>query len=178
VLKLPAKYGIEDCPPLWRDTREPDHDPWRLRGRGFRVESVCLPFGDLTVAGLDRELIIERKTKNDLVACVGRERERFEKCVTGLLGFRFPYLIVEACWNELEHQSWPGSVSVNAVLGSLTGWQCRGLHVILADDAERAGTIAARICFMHARRAYLQARELFANLRGDETAPCEEATTA
>ena len=40
------------------------------------------------------------------------------------------------------------------------------LPLFYSDDAERAGTIAARICFMHARRAYLQARELFGNLVG------------
>jgi ERCC4-type nuclease len=165
-VKLRAEPRPEDMPPFWLDTREPpDPHPWGPHRRFNRVERVCLPFGDGTMAGFERELIFERKAKSDLVACVGRERDRFEKCVTGLLGYRYPYLVIESNWHELERQSW---------LGSLFSWEARGLRLIRADDADRAGTIMSRICFMHFRRAWKQARELFGNASADDAQ--EEAT--
>ena len=144
--------------PFKLDTREPENHPWRVDP--FLIHRVCLPFGDATLSGFERELIFERKSKNDLVQCVGRERQRFERVVTGLLGHRLPFLIVEAGWTDLENANWPGQVTSNQVLGSLTGWQCRGIHVVLAGDADRAGRIVARICYMVARRGWAQASEL------------------
>jgi DNA excision repair protein ERCC-4 len=167
-VKIPANIPTDQLPPLLLDTREPTDHPWNLHP--FRVERQCLPFGDATLRGFERELIFERKTKTDLVGCVGRERERFEKCITGMLGHRLPFLVIEAGWVELENHSWPGTVTPSQVLGSLIGWQARGIHLIVAGDADRAGKLVAKIAYTVARRAWQQARELLAAVETQEAA--------
>ena len=64
------------------DTRE--QRPWQFP-HCFMTESATLATGDYSVKGLTDEVAIERKSLADLLACVGRERDRFEREVHRLL---------------------------------------------------------------------------------------------
>lgn len=158
-MKLPAAVDTRRFP-FRLDTREPRQHPWNVHP--FPVVRATLPFGDGTLSGFERELVFERKTLTDLVGCCGRSRQRFEKVVTGLLGHRLPFLVVEADWYTVESGGWPGDLKPSHVIGALVGWECRGIHLLMAGSAERAGTLVARICYMHLRRAWDRARDLVA----------------
>src|SRR5205823_8432137 len=94
-MKLPALRslgGLADAEPvLIVDTREQDplefvHLPSRLG---------TLATGDYSVAGLEELFAVERKTIADLVGCcVGESRERFERELHRLRGYRFKRLLV------------------------------------------------------------------------------------
>ena len=121
------------------------------------VEVGTLQSGDYALKGCD-EIRIERKSLPDLVACVGSERERFEREVERLLAFRVRILLIESTWPEIEMGGWRGKVSVESVIGSLLGWQARGLSVHMAVDHDRAGKHAARLLYTVARRRYAELR--------------------
>lgn len=62
------------------DSREQAPFPFRgPRYEGVTVEVGTLSVGDYSLAGLADKVAVERKELSDLVACLGRERERFER---------------------------------------------------------------------------------------------------
>lgn len=117
-----------------------------------------LDTGDYSLLGLDHVVRIERKSLADLLGCVGRERERFDREVQRLLGFPVRVLLVESDWVTIEAGQWRGRVTPSQVVGSLLGWQASGLSVHLVGDHQRAGLHASRLLFTVARRRYRELR--------------------
>lgn len=119
-----------------------------------------LTTGDYSVVGLESVVAIERKSLTDLIGCVGRDRERFDREVQRLLAYPCRALIVESSWGEIEMGQWRGKVPPKAVIGSLLGWIAMGLPVLMADNHERAGQYASRLLYTAARRRWREARTL------------------
>lgn len=130
----------------------------------LRMEVGTLDTGDYAIKGLEHVARVERKSLGDLVACVGRERERFEREVQRLIGFEVRVLVVESTWPAVEMGQWLGKITPEAVIGSLIGWQAAGLSVHMAHDHDRAGKHVARLLYTVARRRYRELRTLAAEL--------------
>lgn len=113
-----------------------------------------LATGDYSVLGLEHVVAVERKSLQDFIACVGRERERFDREVQRLLAYPTRALVIEGYWIDIELQKYRGQVKPAAAIGSLLGWMAQGLPVIMAGDHERAGRYIARMLFTAARRRY------------------------
>ena len=91
-----------------RDTREQKRQDKALGwmfDHGFDPAPVVitrgLPTGDYSLLGLENDVIVERKTLPDLIACLGRERERFENELLRMRGFASAVVIVEALFDEV-----------------------------------------------------------------------------
>jgi len=162
-MKLPAELAIEGITAIC-DTREQmplDLSPLRtIRG--------TLATGDYSVVGLEHVVAIERKSLEDLLHCVGAERERFDREVQRLLAFPVRVLVIEAGWMALERGDWRSKVTPGQVVGSVLGWITAGLPCVLAYDHPRAGRFVSRILFTAARRRWREARALVANVTGAE----------
>jgi hypothetical protein len=100
------------------DTRE--KTPWR-----FDVPTVhgTLHAGDYSVMGLENIITVERKSLDDLLACVGRERNRFKRELQRLRSYRYRSLVIESTADALHAGNWRSGVHPNAALGSLASWQ-------------------------------------------------------
>lgn len=92
-----------------RDTREQKRQDKALGwmfNRGFdpkpEVITRGLPTGDYSLLGLENDVIVERKTLPDLVACLGRERDRFEAELVRMRGYSAAVVIVEATMDDLS----------------------------------------------------------------------------
>jgi ERCC4-type nuclease len=125
-----------------------------------------LATGDYSIRGLEHVVAIERKSLPDLLACVGRERERFDREVQRLLAYPVRVLLVESTWQEIEAGDWRSEVTPQAALGSLLGWIAAGLPVVMCGDHERAGRYAARLMFTAARRRWRENHALSINEKG------------
>lgn len=125
----------------------------------LRVEVGTLPTGDYSIRGMEHLVAIERKSLPDLLACVGRERGRFDREVQRLLAYPTRALVVEATWAVIEMGAWTNSrIKPAAAIGSLLGWIELGLPVVLAGDHERAGKYVARLLYTAARRRWRELR--------------------
>lgn len=113
-----------------------------------------LQTGDYSVHGLEHLIAVERKSLPDLVACVGSERERFERECQRLLAYETRAIVVEASWVDLEAGQWRSKVPAAAVVGSVLGWIGMGIPVLLAIDHETAGRCVSRMLFIAARRRW------------------------
>jgi len=127
------------------------------------VVSATLNTGDYSVRGLEHVVALERKSLPDMIACVGVERERFDREVQRLLAYPVRALIIEATWAQLEAGGWRSQVTPSAAIGSVLGWIAGGLPVVMAGDHERAGRYASRLLFTAARRRWREVRS-FASL--------------
>jgi DNA excision repair protein ERCC-4 len=119
-----------------------------------------LSTGDYSVAGLESVIAVERKSLPDLLACVGRERERFERETMRLLAYPTRAIVVEGEWADLERGDWRSQVTPAAAIGSLLGWIAQGIPIVMAGDHERAGRFVSRMLFIASRRRYRENRAL------------------
>ena len=120
--------------------------------------SGTLQTGDYSLKGLEHLVCIERKSLDDLLGCVGRDRERFERELQRMLAYPVRVLLVESSWAEIEMGQWRSKLTSSQVLGSLIGWAAMGIQVAMVGDHERAGRFASRLLFTIARRRYLELR--------------------
>ena len=133
----------------------------------LRTAAATLPTGDYSVKGLQHVIAIERKSEGDLLACVGRERARFDREVQRLLAYPVRALVVESTWEQLEHGGWLSRLKPNHVVGSLLGWQAAGLPVLMAGNHERAGKFTSRLLFIAARRRWRELQAFGARITID-----------
>lgn len=119
-----------------------------------------LETGDYSLLGCEHIVRVERKSLDDLLSCVGRDRERFDREVQRMLAYQVRVLIVEATWQDIELGNWRSQVKPEAAIGSLLGWQASGLSIHMVGDHQRAGTHVARLLYTVARRRYRELRSL------------------
>ena len=129
----------------------------------LKVKTEALTTGDYTCVGCEDLIRIERKSLPDLIGCVGRDRDRFEREVERLLAFPVRILLIESTWPAIEMKGWRGKVAVSQVVGSLLGWQAKGISVHMAGDHKRAGEHAARLLYTVARRRFNKLKVIVAN---------------
>jgi DNA excision repair protein ERCC-4 len=123
-----------------------------------------LTTGDYSVHGLEHLVAIERKSAGDMLACIGCERERFDREIHRLLAYPVRAIVVEAGWQFFERGEWRGNVTPNAAIGSLLGWIAAGVPIVMAYDHERAGRFVSRMLYIAARRRWREARSLMAGV--------------
>jgi DNA excision repair protein ERCC-4 len=125
----------------------------------LRTELGTLSTGDYSLKGLESHVCIERKSLDDLLGCVGRDRERFERELQRMLAYPVRCLLVEATWAEIELGQWRSKVTSSQAMGSLIGWAAMGIQIAMLGDHERAGQFASRLLFTVARRRYAELRQ-------------------
>lgn len=165
-MKLPATIKPEDVVAVV-DSRE--QTPLCLDP--LQSVSGTLATGDYSVRGLEHVVSIERKSLPDLLASVGRERERFNREVQRLIAYPSRALVVEATWSDLERGEWRSQVTPAAAIGSVLGWVDAGLPVVMAEDHARAGRYVSRLLFTAARRRWRECRVLASGILEPEGVP-------
>jgi DNA excision repair protein ERCC-4 len=173
---LPALRALGDLadslPCIVVDTRE--QEPLRFARLPSRTGT--LSSGDYSIVGLETLFAVERKTVADLVACIGPERDRFERELCRLRGYRFKRLIVIGQRAEIEQGRYRSNIKPQSVLGSLDVWEVRyGVPYTFASTPEDAARVVERWVYLFAREVCQEANAL---LRGCQQPKIEEITHA
>ena len=103
---------------------------------------------------MEHLISVERKSLSDLLSCVGRERQRFQRELQRLMAFPARCLVIESSWEEIEMGQWRSSLKPQQAIGSLLGWVEMGIPILMAGDHRRAGEMVARFLFISARRRW------------------------
>ncbi len=98
------------------------------------TESATLTTGDYSLKGLEHHVCIERKSLDDLLGCVGRDRERFERELQRMLAYPVRVLLVESTWADIELGQWRSMLTSSQVMGSLIGWAAMGIQVAMRSN--------------------------------------------
>ena len=93
----------------------------------YQVEVVegTLTAGDYSLVGLESLVAVERKSLPDLVACLGRERPRFERELERLRGFEAAAVVVEAPMSALALGEYRSALNPKAAYESVVAFMCR-----------------------------------------------------
>ena len=105
----------EQCPFAFTDSRYSD------------VELVLctLAVGDYSLAGLMDKVAVERKELPDLVQCLGRERERFERELMRGMALDAFAVVVEASWADLAGGRYRSRLNPHAACQSVAAFMGR-----------------------------------------------------
>jgi DNA excision repair protein ERCC-4 len=173
---LPALNSLGDLsnalPTIAVDSREQTPLVFnRLPSRAGTLSS-----GDYSIAGLETLFAVERKTIADLVQCIGPERERFERELCRLRGYRFRRLLIVGSREDVEQGRYRSNIKPQSVLGSLDVWEVRyGVPYTFASTPEEAARVVERWAYLFAREICQEANAL---LRGCQQPKTEEITHA
>lgn len=154
----------DSVPTVLIDSRE--QQPLQFSRLPSRVGT--LTSGDYSVQGLEDQFSIERKSVPDLVACIGPERERFERELCRLRGYRFRRLLIVGARSEIEQHKYRSNVAPAAVMGSLQAWECRyDLPFIFEPDPVRAAALVEGWAWYFAREVVGEANALLRGCQQD-----------
>lgn len=125
------------------DTREPWPHPWqRYLPPGWTLERGTMETGDFCISALPLGVVIERKTAADLAACIGRERERFER---ELKRSRYCGRFIVICEGNLSDVARAArGVSCNSIAGSLAAWSVRYAPFVFCGSVQAAAEFCYR----------------------------------
>jgi ERCC4-type nuclease len=152
-VKLPALRSLGELadvePVIVVDTRE--QEPLCFSRLQSRTQT--LTSGDYSVAGLESLFAIERKTISDLVGCcVGQNRERFERELHRIRGFRFKRLLIVGTEAEILAGQYRSNIAPKAILATLSAFECRyDTPVVFKPTPELAAAQIERWAFWFTR---------------------------
>ena len=126
---------------LLLDSREPWPHPWAAYfSPAVKLDRDCLETGDLALACFRDGAIVERKTASDLLGCIGKSRDRFERELKRSRYLGRLIVIVEGTLADVFAQS--RGIHPSAIIGTLAAWQRRYAPVCFAGNVETAAKIA------------------------------------
>ena len=107
------------------DTREQrpfnfEHDLYDVQ-----IQPGTLSAGDYSLAGLQDKVAVERKSLPDLVGCLGRERERFERELQRGAALDAFAVVVEASWADLAGGNFRSQLNPHAACQSVLAFMAR-----------------------------------------------------
>ncbi len=107
------------------DSREQAPFAFRHERYAATVEAGALTVGDYSLAGLEDRVAVERKSLSDLVQCLGRERERFERELARGAALDAFAVVVEAAWAELAGGQYRSRLNPHAACQSVLAFAGR-----------------------------------------------------
>lgn len=107
------------------DSRE--QCPFTFEHERYEVETVAgtLDVGDYSLAGLTDKVAVERKSLPDLVMCLGRERERFERELARGAALDAFAVVCEGSWAELAGGQYRSQLKPHAACQSVAAFMVR-----------------------------------------------------
>ncbi len=131
------------------DSRESaDPHPWAAHfSEDVRIERGTLETGDFALAALPDAAVVERKAVGDLLACLGKERARFER---ELQRGRYVGRLVVVCDGSMadllcEARRRGGGMSDASIIGTLAAFQRRYAPFFFAGSVRVAAEFTERL---------------------------------
>ena len=144
ALKQVRRERAAERPCILVDSRE--QAPLAFSDAVAVEHGVTLPTGDYSLRGFTEQVAIERKSKADLVACVGPERVRFMEQMDRLARYPVRALVVEASWAELAAGAYSSQTNPKSVTGTLLAIVVdRGIPTLLVGGAAEAAEAVERM---------------------------------
>ena len=164
-LRAPRSLGeqINIEPTIIVDTRE--QDP--LVFSRLQSERGTLTTGDYSIKGLETLFSIERKSVADLVSCcTGEQRQRFERELHRLRGFRFKRLLIIGSELDIQNCRYHSSIKPQSVFATLGAFEVRyDVPVVFSPTPELAAVQIERWAYWFSREVIGTATSL---LRSNE----------
>ena len=90
-----------------------------------QIQPWTLTVGDYSLRGLEDKVAVERKSLPDLVQCLGRERERFERELLRGAALDAFAVVVEGSWSDLANGNFRSQINPHAACQSTLAFMSR-----------------------------------------------------
>lgn len=138
-----AESPTADLPAIVIDSRE--QNPL-VFPPSVRVVVAGLKTGDYSLEGFEDQVSLERKELCDLLACIGRERDRFQRELERLALLDYGAIVIEGTLADVLAGSERSLVSGRAAVGSLLAWSVDyRLPVFFAGDRRLAAALVLKV---------------------------------
>ena len=135
------------------DSRE--QYPFSFAGYACELEKGALATGDYSLAHLESQIAVERKSLDDLVGCLTSGRERFIRELERARGMAAFAVVVEADWAELAEGRYRSRMAPAAAVASVLSLSMRNrVPFHFCGSREQAEAVT-----YHLLRLYLQGAE-------------------
>jgi DNA excision repair protein ERCC-4 len=141
----------------------------------LKTQVGTLQTGDYSIGGMEELFSVERKSISDLVGCcMGESRERFERELHRLRGFRFKRILIEGSRDEIELQHYSSRITPKAVLATLSAFEVRyDCPVVFAPTLDGAATMVEQWVYYFAREYVQTVNDLFRSTK--RNSPTDES---
>ena len=124
------------------------------------TERRTLTTGDYSVWGFEREFCVERKTIEDLVQSITRERDRFSRELQRMRAFDFRRLLIVGNLADIEEHRYRSLAVPKAIIGSLFAFEARfDVPVSFSATPEAAAALIERWAVYFLRERLTSASE-------------------
>lgn len=117
------------------------------------TEVATLRGADYSVKHLEDYIAVERKSLPDLIACCGRERERFEVCLKRMEAYPHRLLVIEASLLDIKAGGWRGKINPGQVMNTLNSW-AKHVSIFPAHDRATAALVVCGFLLSAARKRF------------------------
>ena len=107
------------------DSREQKPFTFEHERYDVQIQPGTLTVGDYSLAGLQDKVAVERKSLPDLVGCLGRERERFERELQRGAALDAFAVVIEAAWPDLAGGNFRSQLNPHAACQSVLAFMSR-----------------------------------------------------
>jgi ERCC4-type nuclease len=126
---------------------------------GGASEAGTLDVGDYSLAGVGDAVAIERKTIDDLVGCLTKDRERFKQCLQRGKSLDYFALVLEASLSDLKDGRYWSQMHPNSAVQSLLAMSVRyRLPIFFAENRELAQLVTESLLEKYARMVRKRAK--------------------
>lgn len=114
-----------------------------------------LDVADYSAVGYENKIAIEKKSLDDLCACVGRERERFDRMVKRLLDYEYRAIVVTDDWSKIDLKQYHGTLTPIQIYAAIMGWaMTANVPIMFMGSHQRAGLAVARMIYIAVNREH------------------------
>lgn len=130
--------------------------------RNLPAQRGTLDTGDYSFVGAEHLFAVERKTLDDLAACCkSDQRDRFERELHRLRGFRWRHLIVLSTLEDAANGAYVSKLNPKSLLHTLRAFEARyELMVTWEPDPDRAAVLVEQWVYWSARELMRAAGEI------------------
>lgn len=112
-----------------------------------------LEVADYSALGYEHKIAIEKKSLNDLCACVGRERDRFDRMVKRLLEYEYRAIVVTDDWSKIDLKQYRGTLTPIQIYSAIMAWAMTAqVPIMFMGSHQRAGLAVARMIYIAVNR--------------------------
>lgn len=90
-----------------------------------KAQVASLPAGDYSIPGFEDKAAVERKTLQDLIACLTKGRKRFERELTRARHYELFAVVVESSMDAVRLGHYRSSMNPHSALQSIIAFQVR-----------------------------------------------------
>lgn len=115
-------------------------------------EVGTLGVGDYSICGLEDHIAMERKSLDDLIGCLTKGRERFERELSKSRGLEYFALIVEASLSDLANGQYRSQMGPKSAIQSLLAFSIRWrLPIFFCENRKYGQRVTESLLMKYAR---------------------------